>query len=213
MHLSNSRPTGLLLLGIVFSCLALHVPAIPFHGQLTRPHSAPQLQPFATKHTRPWARVRDWIVETWWPFSYSIVHRDTLSSNHALTSGPLNELLLSQYGGEIVLRFNISTQDEASNLAEASQILFLDVWEYTNDWVDIRLSQDVVSYDLLPYAVDIANSGNQRFLRFWGSSHNLFSTLTPPRCTGMILLARLLIRILLAFPFLCPHYATVNVVL
>ncbi len=180
MPLSNSRPTPLSLLCIIFSCFAFAVPAIAFHVQLTRPHSTPQLQPFATKYTPPWARVRDWIVETWWPFSYSIVHRDTLSSNHPLTSGPLNELLLSQYGGDIVLRFNISTQDEASNLAEASQILFLDVWEYTNDWVDIRLSQDVVSHDLLLYAVDIANSDNQRFLRFWDSFHNLSSTLTPP---------------------------------
>lgn len=53
--------------------------------------------------------------------------------------------LLARYGEDMVLRFNISNAEEASALAEASDILFLDVWEFNEDWVDIRIAKDVVS--------------------------------------------------------------------
>lgn len=54
--------------------------------------------------------------------------------------------LLSRYGGDMVLRFNVSSADEAKALAEAIDVLILDVWEFTTDWVDIRLSRDIVSF-------------------------------------------------------------------
>jgi extracellular matrix protein 14 len=44
-----------------------------------------------------------------------------------------------------VLRFKIRTAEEAKALAEASDILFLDVWEFNDDWADIRVAKDVVS--------------------------------------------------------------------
>ncbi|KAI7563178.1 hypothetical protein KC319_g9506 [Hortaea werneckii] len=50
----------------------------------------------------------------------------------------------ARYGGDVVLRFNISTHDEAKSLAEAADTLLLDVWEFTQDWVDIRLAKDIV---------------------------------------------------------------------
>lgn len=46
----------------------------------------------------------------------------------------------------MVLRFNVSSVDEAKALAEAIDVLILDVWEFTTDWVDIRLSRDIVSF-------------------------------------------------------------------
>lgn len=49
------------------------------------------------------------------------------------------------YGGEMVVRFRINTHEEAQALATASQRLFLDVWEMNNDWVDILLTEKVVS--------------------------------------------------------------------
>lgn len=52
--------------------------------------------------------------------------------------------LLARYGGDLVLRFKINGADEAKALAEASNILFLDVWEFREDWVDIRIARDVV---------------------------------------------------------------------
>lgn len=45
-----------------------------------------------------------------------------------------------------MLRFNITSEEEAIALAEAVNVLFLDVWEYNSEWVDIRLSKDVVRY-------------------------------------------------------------------
>ena len=51
---------------------------------------------------------------------------------------------LARYGGDVLLRFNISTEQEAKSLAEASDTLLLDVWEFAADWVDIRLAQELV---------------------------------------------------------------------
>jgi extracellular matrix protein 14 len=50
----------------------------------------------------------------------------------------------SRYSGDVVLRFKISSEEEAKALAEVSDILYLDVWESTHEWVDIRLAKDVV---------------------------------------------------------------------
>lgn len=60
------------------------------------------------------------------------------------TSTQLPATLLAKYGGDVVLRFNLSTAQEEKALAEAADTLFLDVWEFTNNWADIRLRQDDV---------------------------------------------------------------------
>lgn len=44
----------------------------------------------------------------------------------------------------MVLRFNLSTPHEEKELAEAADTLFLDVWEFTSNWADIRLRVDDV---------------------------------------------------------------------
>lgn len=44
----------------------------------------------------------------------------------------------------MVLRFQIQSLEESAALSEAIYVLMLDVWEFTADWVDIRLSKDVV---------------------------------------------------------------------
>lgn len=44
----------------------------------------------------------------------------------------------------MVLRFQIQSLEESTALSEAIYVLMLDVWEFTADWVDIRLSKDVV---------------------------------------------------------------------
>lgn len=61
------------------------------------------------------------------------------------SSSRLPATLLAQYGGDVVLRFNISTSDEEAALSEAADTLFLDVWEFNNNWADIRLREDDVS--------------------------------------------------------------------
>lgn len=60
------------------------------------------------------------------------------------SSSQLPATLLAKYGGDVVLRFNISTFEEEAALSEAADTLFLDVWEFTDNWADIRLREDDV---------------------------------------------------------------------
>ncbi|CZT20744.1 related to Putative metallocarboxypeptidase ECM14 [Ramularia collo-cygni] len=50
----------------------------------------------------------------------------------------------AKYGGDLVLRFNVSAASELRSLAEAADTLLLDVWQFSHNYVDIRLSQDDV---------------------------------------------------------------------
>ncbi|KAL9106254.1 MAG: hypothetical protein Q9227_008722 [Pyrenula ochraceoflavens] len=56
----------------------------------------------------------------------------------------------ARYGEDIVLRFNISNDEEIKALAEAADTLYLDVWESTDFWADIRMAKDIVSFPQVP---------------------------------------------------------------
>ena len=58
--------------------------------------------------------------------------------------GRHSSLLAARYGQDIVLRFSISTVEEANAIAEAAEDLYLDIWGFCDGWVDIRLAKDVV---------------------------------------------------------------------
>ena len=64
----------------------------------------------------------------------------------AITCSILAVPLTSQatYRGDVVLRFNVTDKEELNALLEASESLYLDVWEATAQWADIRVSKDVV---------------------------------------------------------------------
>ncbi|KAE9367818.1 zinc carboxypeptidase-like protein [Stipitochalara longipes BDJ] len=76
------------------------------------------------------------------------------------SSSELPNTLLAKYGGDVVLRFNLSTPAEEKALAEAADTLFLDVWEFTQNWADIRLREDDVPslLGLLPNSLQKAYS-------------------------------------------------------
>jgi extracellular matrix protein 14 len=63
----------------------------------------------------------------------------------ASSTSQLPSNLLAKYGGDIVLRFNLSSVEEERALAEATNTLLLDVWEFTNNWADVRLREEDVS--------------------------------------------------------------------
>ena len=85
-----------------------------------------------------------------------------------------------RYSGDVVLRFNISTNAEAKSLAEAADTLLLDVWEFSHDWVDIRLSKDIVGplLGLLPPSLQTSHTPllDEREL-----AQAIYNTYPPPR--------------------------------
>ena len=60
--------------------------------------------------------------------------------------------VVSQYAGDVVLRFTLKTPEEIKALAEASNILLLDVWSTTKTHADIRIAEADVCLALLPIA-------------------------------------------------------------
>jgi extracellular matrix protein 14 len=66
----------------------------------------------------------------------------------------------ARYANELVLRFNVSTPEEETALSEAISRLFLDVWAFTNDFVDVRLHANDVAplLGLLPQSLQTAQS-------------------------------------------------------
>lgn len=69
------------------------------------------------------------------------------------SNAQLPATLLAKYGGDVVLRFNISSADEEAALSEAADTLFLDVWEFADSWADIRLREDDVCLTNYPVIV------------------------------------------------------------
>ena len=93
--------------------------------------------------------LRDTAIEKVWG-------KPTKSGINAASSRPLNAqlpaTLLAKFGGDVVLRFNLSTPYEERSLAKAADTLFLDIWEFRNNWADIRLREDdVCAIPIVPY--------------------------------------------------------------
>jgi extracellular matrix protein 14 len=53
--------------------------------------------------------------------------------------------LQSRYRNDVVIRFNVTNSDEEGALARAGEQMFLDIWAFTPEFVDIRLDKDDVS--------------------------------------------------------------------
>jgi extracellular matrix protein 14 len=66
----------------------------------------------------------------------------------------------TQYDNEIVLRFNLSCAEEEAALSEAASRLFLDVWAFTPEFVDIRMHKDDVPrmLSVIPPALSLSYS-------------------------------------------------------
>lgn len=80
----------------------------------------------------------------------------------------------------MVLRFNISSADEAASLSEAADVLLLDVWEFAEDWVDIRLAKDIVPslLGLLPASLQRSHTP---LLRERDLAQAIYDTYPTPR--------------------------------
>ena len=111
-------------------------PPLPFQAPLDLP-------PKAQDDRRPWARFRERLIRFLWNIPIQYQSRTTNFQPSWETFNPPSSLK-ARYGGDVVLRFQIQSREESIALSEAIYVLMLDVWEFTADWVDIRLSKDMV---------------------------------------------------------------------
>ena len=82
------------------------------------------------------------------------------NKNKETSDSTVSSKLRTRYGGDVVLRFNLSTAEEVAALQEAADVLFLDVWEFTKDWADIRVAKDDLAslLGMLPKSLHDAHS-------------------------------------------------------
>ncbi len=128
---------NLLLLVAILIPLVVTLPPIESHASL-RPQTSYSPK---DRHTGPFRRLRDAIIEKIWSIPGKNTHKGCSSSQ------PLPQLPRSfhaRYGNDVVLRFEVRSEDEAKALSEATSMLYLDIWEATDEWVDIRIAKDVV---------------------------------------------------------------------
>jgi extracellular matrix protein 14 len=128
------RPSKNVLLALLALLTALVV-AVPSPAYLTSTSLTTQRQPL-------WKSVSSRIIKAIWGIDEYT--EDTLHKVHTTSHRTPSSHTLARYGGDVVVRFNISTTEEAASLAEAADTLLLDVWEFSHDWVDIRLAKDLV---------------------------------------------------------------------
>lgn len=152
------RQASLAALGVL-----LLAPALPLaapHDHAHAPYGPPAFAPFTpftpfaspTRVQRPWRRLSDAIIRRIW--AWPDTHTTSVLPGHSTRNAHAapGDQLVARYGDDVVLRFRIRTADEASALAEAAGILFLDVWEFNDDWADIRIAKDVVGIKSSPCA-------------------------------------------------------------
>lgn len=159
------------------------VTAVPAGTGITHPHS-PQLGPFepvgfaSQTQTQlapsrgPFTWLRDSVIERIWGIDKE---KQSLSKPGPR---PVPEKSWSRYGSDIVLRIEVHNAEEVEALAEAVNILFLDVWDSNENYVDIRLAKEVVSCEQLPDFCCTCAYFN-RFLRCSACFHNLFKKRIP----------------------------------
>ncbi|KIX94840.1 uncharacterized protein Z520_09530 [Fonsecaea multimorphosa CBS 102226] len=90
--------------------------------------------------TGSFRRLRDAIIERIWSVPSRYSHKSSSISGAARAP----ENFRARYGGDVVLRFQVKSEDEARAISEAADILYLDIWETTNEWIDIRVAKEVV---------------------------------------------------------------------
>lgn len=110
----------------------------------TAPHSSQLDIPTNNQTPRPWRILSDAIIRSIWgqdETQKSLGEHNGSPHAHS-QSDAMGRETVALYGDDMVIRFTITTPEEARALADASDTLFLDVWEFNEDWVDIRIAKD-----------------------------------------------------------------------
>lgn len=138
---------------LCFVLLAHEVPAVPAGSSITPPPPLEPVQFIAQTQAprRPWSRVRDSIIETIWRVPRTKQSHGKYAQDALRGSLPPAKVL-TRYGSDVVLRFDLRDAKEAQALADAVNILFLDVWDSTDEFVDIRLAKEIVRVDVVVWS-------------------------------------------------------------
>lgn len=131
-----------LLLVAASTLLTSTVVAVPSHAQPPPPPREPS-------HRPAWRSMTDAVIRNIW---------GPPAASHPEPA--INSLPRPKHSGDVVVRFNITNAQDATSLADAADNLFLDLWEFTDDWVDIRLQKDLLPslLGLLPSSLHRAHS-------------------------------------------------------
>jgi extracellular matrix protein 14 len=142
----------------------------------------PDAGTYATTHNaspRPWRRLSDAVIKRIWNLPDD--QKSFGNTNGQSAGSAVGDELVAQYSEDVVLRFKIRTVEEASALAEAADVLFLDVWEFNDDWADIRLSKDVVPslLGLLPSSLQKSHEPLLQDLDLAQAIYNTYPSTSP----------------------------------
>ena len=143
-------PNALFALPTLLSALVVAVPSPSYlHQSLT-------LQ--SGQSPSRWRSLSDKLISKIWGLEKD--QTDSNSRNQIYTNRRAPAHTLARYYGDVVLRFNVSTEAETRSLAEAADTLLLDVWDFSQDWVDIRLGKDIVPslLGLLPSSLQLSHA-------------------------------------------------------
>lgn len=126
------------------------------HDHARFPYDAPASH---THTPRPWRRLSDAIIRRIWRLPEAQKSLGLGTDAKHTSDDDSGKQLDTRYGEDVVLRFKIRTAEEAEALAEAADILFLDVWEFNEDWADVRIAKNVVPslLGLLPQSLQKAH--------------------------------------------------------
>lgn len=135
-----SHQTLFLSIFAILIAVATAVPSLPWRNAKDK-DTAEQCKPYGQANLPQLTWLRDTVVRK--VFGLPKPAKNDLHKPSPRPSIPSK--LSMRYGGDVVLRFNLTTSHEERMLAEAADTLFLDVWEFTHNWADIRLREDDVN--------------------------------------------------------------------
>ncbi|KAH8719288.1 hypothetical protein GQ44DRAFT_712510 [Phaeosphaeriaceae sp. PMI808] len=111
------------------------------HDNLPFPHDANSSHNH-NRTPRPWRRLSDAIIRRIWALPEK--QKSFLGDSARDAAAAPAKQVDTRYSEDVVLRFKIRTVAEAEALAEATDVLFLDVWEFNEDWADLRIAKHVI---------------------------------------------------------------------
>lgn len=129
-------------------CLSVSIPTV---DSVHQQHVLTDSLSTQTRSSSLLTKVYSSLIEKIWPQC-----KESSSRKHK----PHTAKVSSRYGDDVVLRFKIKNQNEAQAFAEAINTLYLDVWEASKDWADVRISKKVLPsfLGLLPTSMQKSHS-------------------------------------------------------